>query len=203
MNAPQPPGPPAWPPHDGPPPYPGTVPHPGPPPYPAPPPYPGTAHHAGPPPATGRSAAAIGAAVLAFVLAPMVLIGAAYSWFVAGLDSAFRGGAFEGEANMVALLSFLCFFPLVAGGVLVLLRIDRWVLVSGAVAVAALAGYWLARGAQVLDTGDSGWRMAVAVGYGVLAGAAVVLALLPAVGRALAVQQAERRAARRWAGPGR
>ena len=59
---------------------------------------------------------------------------------------------------MVALLSFLCFFPLVAGGVLVLLRIDRWVLVSGAVAVAALAALaligWAAWGCTVRITVD-------------------------------------------------
>lgn len=151
------------------------------------------------PPPVARPGAAIAAAVLVFLLAGLVVAGAVWTWFLGGLDSAFRGGEVSREANVVALLSLLCFFPLVAGGVLVLLRIDRWVLVGGAAAVAVLASYWLTRGAVVLDTGDADQRMLTALVYGGLAVAAAGLALLPPVGRALAAHRAARRAERRAA----
>jgi hypothetical protein len=152
----------------------------GAPPYGAPPPYGTPPGHGWPPGYPGypppwawtpqrprKPGQVIGAAVLAFVQAGVVLVGTLYTYLFASVLGFFaaQGGlsdagarALATEGQIVSLVQLLSVVPLVAGGVLVLTRrtpVAWWVLVGAFAVQVVLALYWMIRltGALGADLG--------------------------------------------------
>ncbi len=176
-------------PYAGPPP---TAPAPGwPPPYGAspygaspygawPPPWPGYGWPPGPP-APRRPGQVVGAAVLAFVQAALVLVGALYVYTfasVAALAAAEAGAGLSTgraadlarEGQVLALVQLASVVALVVGGILVLSRATRtaWITLVVAFAVQlVLALYWAVRLSDVIGSlpgaGDGGFLVGMSL----------------------------------------
>jgi hypothetical protein len=139
----------------------------------------------------------IGAAVLAFVQAAVVLIASLYLWFFASVadvaaSTAVRGGyapaAITGlatEGSTLAAVQVASVVLLVAAGVLALNRrtraARRWLLAAHAVQL-LLAGYWTVRLMMLLDAipGDDPQTPFLVVTLFFAAGPAVALGMLVA-----------------------
>jgi hypothetical protein len=187
-----------WPPAHGAPPY-GAPPY-GPPPYGAPqggwpPPWPGWGWP--PPPArSARPGQVIGAAVLAFVQAALVLFGSLYVYTLAsvaglaasdvGVGTGFPASRAEDlarEGQVLALVQLGSVVLLVVGGILALTRATRaaWVTLLVAFGVqVALALYWAVRSTGLVDAlpGSGG------IG-GILFGLTLFFAAVPLTGLGL------------------
>ena len=186
---------PGWGPPVGTPPY-------GAPPYGAwPPPWPGYGWPPGPP-APRRPGQVIGAAVLAFVQAAMVLFGSLYVYMIAaviGLAAAEGGtGLAPGraadlarEGQVLALVQVASCVALVVGGILVLNRATRaaWLTLLAAFAVQVLiALYWAVRLADLLGSIPGSGQ-----GAGFLVGMSLFFAAAPLTGLGLLVTGPGRR----------